>query len=311
MKTILVPLDGSVHAEQVLPSVRMLAPILGAGVQLLHVVAELDKYYLLEEPYAPFEANGGSAIQRELASSWERARRNAGDYLATLAAPLLAAGLKVGVEVQRGAAAEAIVQAAEREHVALIAMASHGYSGLKRWALGSVTDKVVHATETPVFIVRGTPRALASHHKLQRILVPLDGSALARQALPFAAELATRAHAELIVLTTIVPEMSEIPIRMPPARDEDMLANARAQLLREVRDSAGPLLSQEISVTPLAVSGFPADVIIDQAAAQRADLIVMATHGYSGLKRWALGSVADKVLHAAQTPLVLVRAEEG
>jgi nucleotide-binding universal stress UspA family protein len=289
----------------------MLAPILGADVQLLHVVAEVDKYYLLDEPYAPFEANGGSAIQRELARLWETARRNAEDYLTTQAAPLRAAGLQVGIEVQRGAAAETIVQAAEREHVAVIAMASHGYGGLKRWALGSITDKVVHATETPVFIVRGTPQQVASHHTLQRILVPLDGSALARQALPFATEVAAEARAELIVLTTRIPEMSEIPIRMPPARDEEMLANARAQLLREVRDSAGALLSQELSVTPVALSGLPADVIIDQATAQHADLIVMATHGYSGLKRWALGSVADKVLHATQTPLVIIRAQEG
>jgi nucleotide-binding universal stress UspA family protein len=72
---------------------------------------------------------------------------------------------------------------------------------------------------------------------------------------------------------------------------------------------ADELRRQDIPVTPLAVIDFAAEAIIDEAARQHADLIVMATHGYSGLKRWALGSVADKVLHATTTPLVLVRAQ--
>jgi nucleotide-binding universal stress UspA family protein len=60
----------------------------------------------------------------------------------------------------------------------------------------------------------------------------------------------------------------------------------------------------------LSLIGYPAEVIVDEARRREVDLIVMATHGYSGLKRWALGSVADKVLHTTQTPLLLVRVKQ-
>jgi len=306
MKTILVPLDGSALAEQVLPSVRMLAPILGAEVHLLHVVSEADRYHLLVDA----EPGDLFATQRERTlNSWETLRQQAESYLAPLAAQLRAAGVNTGFEIRLGSPAEVIVEVAEREQVVLIAMVTHGYSGLKRWALGSVADKVLHATDTPVFLVRGEEQPPTGERVLKRIMVPLDGSALARQALPYATELATQTRAELIVLTALTPSISEIPSTAPFLWDDDALAAARDRVMQELGSVADELRRQEIPVTPLAVIDFPAEAIIDEAARQHAGLIVMATHGYGGLKRWALGSVADKVLHATTTPLVLVRAQ--
>ncbi len=306
MKTILVPLDGSALAEQVLPSVRMLAPILGAEVHLLHVVSEADRYHLLVDA-APADL---FATQRERTlNSWETLRQQAESYLAPQAAQLRAAGVTTGFEIRLGSPAEVIVEVAEREHVVLIAMATHGYSGLKRWALGSIADKVVHATDTPIFLVRGEAQPPTGARALKRIMVPLDGSALSRQALPFATELATRTHAELIVLTALTPAIGEILSTTQFMRDDDTLGVARDRVMQEVGSVADELRRQDIPVTPLAVIDFPAEAIIDEAVRLHADLIVMATHGYGGLKRWALGSVADKVLHATTTPLVLVRAQ--
>src|SRR5205814_2318723 len=182
-------------------------------------------------------------------------------------------------------------------------------SGLKRWALGSIADKVVHATDNPIFLVRGEEQPPTRARARERVMVPLDGSALARQALPFATELAMRTHAELIVLTALTPPIGEIPSSTPFLLNDDTLAAARDRVMQEVGSVADELRRQDIPVTPLAVIDFPAEAIIDEAVRQHADLIVMATHGYGGLKRWALGSVADKVLHAATTPLVLVRAQ--
>ncbi len=306
MMTILAPLDGSALAEQVLPSVRMLAPILDAKVKLLHVILEIERFNLAMD-FDPGDPLAPQRVQRQ--NSWQALRQNAEQYLDKHAAHLRAAGIESSYEVLLGAPADTIVQFAEGEHIDLIAMATHGYSGLKRWALGSVTDKVVHATNTPVFVVRGRERP-ADVRPIRRIVVPLDGSALARQALPFAADLAESTRADLILLTVVTPSLLEAPeLRNSSLFTEDMLAGLQHQLMVEVGGLADELGQHDVRITPLAVYGFPADMIIDVAEQRQAGLIVMATHGYSGLKRWALGSVADKVLHAATTPLVLVRAQ--
>ena len=309
MKTILVPLDGSALAEQVLPSVRMLAPILGAKVKLLQVVLEMDQYYLAMD----FELSGSLASQRgQQPSPWDVLRQSAENYLERQAAQLRAAGIETTFEVRLGAPAEVIVEVAEREQATLIAMATHGYSGIKRWALGSVTDKLVHVANVPVFVVRGMEHPPIGERSLKRILVPLDGSALARQALPFATELAASTHAELTLLTVHAPPLGEALEEVSPyPRSDELLAALRDRMLGELGDLADELQQQQVPVTPVAVEGFPAEAIIDLAARRHADLIVMATHGYSGLKRWALGSVADKMLHAATTPLLLVRAQDS
>jgi nucleotide-binding universal stress UspA family protein len=309
MQTILVPLDGSAPAEQVLPSVRMLAPILGAKVKLLQVVLEMDQYYLAMD----FELSGSFASQRgQRLNTWEVLRQSAEDYLGRHAAQLRAAGVQTTFEVLIGAPAETIVEVAEREQATLIAMATHGYSGIKRWALGSVTDKVVHAANAPVFVVRVMEQPPTGERSLKRILVPLDGSALARQALPRAAELAASTHAELILLAVHVPPLGEVLEEVSSyPRSDELLAALRDRLLGELGSLADELREQQVLVTPVAAEGFPAEAIIDEAARRQVDLIVMATHGYSGLKRWALGSVADKMLHASPTPLLLVRAQDS
>jgi nucleotide-binding universal stress UspA family protein len=305
MRTILVPLDGSTLAERIMPSVRVLAPLMGARVELLHVVSEADRYHLLADSEGLDEVGGVPLAP----SAWEPLRQNAQRYLAELAAALKASGIEAGVDVQFGRPDEAIVEAAERAHVRLIAMATHGYSGIKRWALGSVADKVVHATTTPVLVVRGgAPNA--GPRNLRRILVPLDGSALAQRALPLAVELAACARAELFLLGVATPPIIVAPEIMVPVPLYDATVEARLGQMREELGRLARILAQEqLRVTPLAAAGFAAEAIVDQAAQCTADLIVMATHGHSGVRRWALGSVADKVLHATDTPLVLVRAQ--
>jgi nucleotide-binding universal stress UspA family protein len=311
MKTILVPLDGSVNAERVLPYVRLLAPTLGARVLLLRIVSEAEIGFALLDDALAISGAGKPEEPRDLARrSWELLQRHAESYLNSVAVPLRIDGIDVAIDIRSGAAADGIVEAAESEHVAMIAMATHGYGGLKRWALGSVTDKISHAASVPVFIVRGHAPP-PPHLALERIMVPLDGSPLARQALPLAVELATCARAELLLLTVVTPALGDAPPAFDAPPTAGTLQRVRAELARELGD-VGPQLRREgIPVTPLVEEGAPADVIIEEAARHRADLLVMATHGYSGLKRWALGSVADKVLHASTTPLLLVRARSG
>jgi nucleotide-binding universal stress UspA family protein len=192
-------------------------------------------------------------------------------------------------------------------------MATHGYGGIKRWTLGSVTDQVVHTATTPVFVVQGAEPERQAAPAFKRILVPLDGSALARQALPFAAELAASTNAELILLEAIAPTFETMAGFRPRGRSTPQYAEMIDLLHWHAQQDLGALTEQlgqrGLDVKASIVNGHAAEVIVDEAARSGVDLIVMATHGYSGLKRWALGSVAHKVLHTATMPLVLVRAQ--
>jgi nucleotide-binding universal stress UspA family protein len=219
-------------------------------------------------------------------------------------------GFDVDPIVHFGSPAETIAMVAEEHGATMVAMATHGYSGLRRWTLGSVTDKVVQTSATPVLVVRAAEQPPAAAPTLRRIMVTLDGSALARQALPFACDLARRAGSELVVLT-VAPMLSwsgaELITTVQEADEEAV--RLRARLQDELAPFAPALREHGVKVVPVATFGVSAAaVIIGEAEDRGADLIVMATHGRSGLGRWALGSVADKVLHGTSTPLLVIRA---
>jgi nucleotide-binding universal stress UspA family protein len=313
MQTILVPLDGSRLAEQVLPHVAVLAPLLGARVCLLHVVPTSAHITMVGDTILGFFGIDEPPERYDMRERrvWEIERQRAESYLEPRAARLRADGLDVAIAVRLGSPAETIVEAAKYWHANFIAMATHGASGLGRWALGSVTDKVVQATTTPVLVVRGAEGARAAPQAPKRILVPLDGSSLAKQALPVAAGLAMHAPAELILLRVVaLAELDPLfrPLDSSIVRHDKIVFRPCEQAARDLEACAVNLRREQIAATPVVVVDHTAEAIVEEAARREADLIVMATHGYGGLKRWALGSVADKVLHATATPLVLVRA---
>ena len=307
MAAILVPLDGSALAERVLPYVRSLVTIQSGSIRLLRVVSAADTQALLahEDVLLAHKRGPELALHTRELRAWKQLISQAERYLAARAAELCPAGLAVTSEVRIGHPAETIVQVAAERGSDLIALATHGYSGVTRWMLGSVADKVVQAADIPVLLVR---EAAPAEYRLRRILVPLDGSPLAAQALPHAIGLAKHAQAEIVLLQVVAPTIDAFPrIPLPPGV-RDLL---HEQVLRELRDLATASLQHGVAVTPLVLDGAPAQVIIETAEEQHADLIVMARHGFSGIRRWAVGSVADKVAHAATTPLLLVRAQPG
>jgi len=310
MKTILVPLDGSALAERTLPYVRMLAPMFGATIHLLRVIADEEKNALLAgDGAALYEAGATDAtISARKIRAWDVLRYRAEGYLQAQAVSLRTDELDTQIHVQIGAPAETIVEFAEQSHADLIVMATHGYTGFKRWTLGSVTDKVVQASSTPVFAVPGSMVAPAEEPKLKRIMLTLDGSAFAKQALPLAAELANCACAELILMEAVATTIEVYRGALLPA---DVHIALRNQALKQLQALAGELRPYAIPVRTAVEAGAAAEQIVAAAARHQVDLIVMATHGRSGVTRWALGSVTDKVLHTTTTPLVLVRAQAG
>jgi nucleotide-binding universal stress UspA family protein len=311
MKTILVPLDGSALAERALPYVRMLAPHSGATIDMLRVIAAETKDALIENNPTLLHEAGTTADappwMREM-RVWDMLRYHAESYLDTQAMSLRTGNWDVDTQVQIGAPTETIVAVAKQIHADLIAMATHGYSGFKRWTHGSVTDDVVQATTMPVLVVPGSATTPAHAPSLKRILLPLDGSEFSRQALPLATELATQAHAELILFQAVTPPTEDALGAWLPTEGGAM---PRTQARNELQALAGELRHDGIPIKTVVVVGGAAEEIVAAAARHQVDLIVMATHGYSGIKRWALGSVADRVLHTTPIPLLLVRTRPG
>lgn len=268
LERLLVALDGSPRSEAALAAVRSILRRHPAEVTLLQAV----------------EAPPGS--EPVLAAHLNVLIGRAEDYLGEKARELEALGAQVRPVVRVGYAAEVLLQAAEKETSGLLVLATHGRSGFQRWALGSVAEKILHASPLPVLAVRTAPDV--AEPAFRRILVPLDGSEPSLAVIPSVAELARRFGAHLLLLNVCEGPACTVPV--PEV--------TRAwKALREAGVSAEPLMRQ----------GAPAPEILEAAREQSADLIAMATHGRSGLSRWALGSVAEKVLRASPVPTLLVR----
>ncbi len=312
MNTILVPLDGSTLAEQILPYARALAPLLNAQIHLLEVVLE-PAHELVSSGGLTILYGTGDALDREQSRQrWEleEAFARAETYIDAQTSRLEDADLVVHSNIVGGQPASVIVELAREPHTRLVAMATHGRGGLQRWALGSVADRVAQASVAPVLLVRATPNPPAMDFNLKHILVPLDGSELARQALPLACELAQAARAKITLIQAISPKIEGYPslLTQPLPSYSVILSALHAAAQQELERVAGQIHQPDLLVATAVVTGHAAEVIVDEAAKRAASMIVMATHGYGGLRRWALGSVADQVLHATNLPLMLVRA---
>jgi nucleotide-binding universal stress UspA family protein len=310
MKTILVPLDGTPLAEQVLPYVQLLAPLLGAPVHLLRAISDVEQAHLLADAAAARERGGPPlpspvCAQCTLAASCQ----HMGCYISGQATRLAGTGVKTYADMRLGAPASVTAVAAAQWPEPLIAMATHDDQGLWRWARGSVADQLVHTTRIPMLLVRGHEHATQPAPRLKRILVPLDGSPLARQALPLALELAALAHAELILLQALAPSIDAYLRDYPLTAEPRRALEEQAQQAFERFADAGE--RQSMQLTTAVGVGSPATAIVEEVLRRRIDLIVMATHGYSGLQRWRLGSVAAEVLRLTSTPLILVRGQPG
>ncbi|NJO05134.1 MAG: universal stress protein [Chloroflexaceae bacterium] len=288
MKTILVPLDTSGNATRILPYIRTLALAMKTTVHLLHIW-EFDAHLL----YSRYQT------MRE--------------YFRGLAKELQVAGIDVTTEMQIGTPATRIVETAERLDALLIAMVTHGYSGFKRWAVGSVTDKVVQTSQRPVLIVQTDEQHIPSTYNVRRILVPLDGSPLALQGLEYALKIAAPFDAAVHLLHVVEPHvLSETAVNGVDHRtadgSSDRIRERQYQAEQELTALRMQLHNHSMPISIHVAVGYAAEHIVDAALEQQIDLIVMATHGRGGMERWALGSVADKVLHATQTPLMFIRA---
>jgi nucleotide-binding universal stress UspA family protein len=290
IQRILVPLDGSQAAESVLPYVERIAGATKARVLLLAAV---------DRPRDWGDETGGD-LKGE--------RHEAGSYLRRLQARLTSGtSSDVECEVVSSEPAAAILDTSERQHPDLIAMTTHGRSGVTRWVLGSVAGKLLHATHTPLLLVRPSAEGeQAGAPDLTKILVPLDGSELAASVLPFAADLAKSLGASVVLFHSVIE-----PVMTYPGTEAIFDATARLEMETGARkfltSAASDFAAQGLKADILTNFGHATDGIVWAAERESADAIVMSTHGRSGLGRMVLGSVADSVVRRTSLPVIVVR----
>lgn len=289
---LLVTLDGSPASAQVLPVVeRLFGPVPGRG-WLLRVIERSLPALLADE-----QGRLGPAVEARLRES-----------LVQTAAELTAAGIHLEPLVARGDPATTITAIAEEMDAGLIAMATHGRGGVGRLALGSTADRVLHASRRPLLLVRTHPTP-PPPAPIGHILLPLDGSQLSMGALPVARMLARLHGAVLHLLLAFEPveAMARAAYHVLEVPLESSRARQRAALVTAMERVADQVTAAGVAASPSVVDGLPAPVILDAVPRLEAGLIVMSSHGRSGLSRWAYGSVAGQVLRAAPCPLLLIR----
>ncbi|HSJ54330.1 MAG TPA: universal stress protein [Anaerolineae bacterium] len=297
---ILVPLDGSELAEQAIPCATMLAGGLPAELVLFRAVAI--------EPDAQ-DALGKAGMKAE--TVLVRLATEAEDYLRSQVLELRAMGLSAQYGFREGPAAESILDYATGAGIDYIVMATHGYSGFKRWTHGSVAERVLQAAQVPLLLVRpGARRAEVSREAAlcRRILVPLDGSRLAERILPVVSSVARALDSELILFQVPIAYISSSMTGDWYLPVQGALETAEQDAQAYLDEVAGRLAAEGLAATTALSVGSVAACIVEYAEAHQVDLIAMCTHGRTGLARWALGSVTDRVLRAGTKPLLLVRA---
>jgi len=291
---IMVPLDGSNAAEMVLPYAEEMGSKFNSEIALVSVAE-------------PTPAESDHLFRAYLQTIQEKVRTELKDRGAEPGTP-------VSAEVLLGKPADEILTYAADKNMSLIVMASRGRSGEGPWLLGNIAAKVLRATTKPVLLVRTKAPVEAFQRKglIKRILVPLDGSKVAEQSVPHAEELARVMGGELIlfqVYESLARMMSGEAFRA--SSDEEIKeANKRREEEAKayLKSIAGPFREKGLTVSEVVASGDPAEEILDYAASSAVDIITMSTHGRSGIKRWVFGSVTDKVLHAGDMPVLVVRA---
>lgn len=284
-------------SEAALPLARAVASNSGAPVVLVSV---------LEVPgdVASF-LGGGSSVDELL--DLEDAREK---YLREIAQSF--SGASVETVVLRGSPAAEIVQYADELEDPLIVMCSHGHSGFRRLVAGSVMARVVHAAPCAVLVARAADAEQKARQveQVDRVLVPLDGSEFAEQALRVAIDLFPDAELRLMR----VPEMMTYPTTMYGGGGYETAAlymdAVQAEAEAYLKEKSAELKEQGRSVTWEVRDGMTAEAITAAATEHTADVIAMSSHGRTGFRRFVMGSVAERVLNEAPVPVLMVGPED-
>jgi len=297
---ILVPLDGSKVAEQVLPYTRWLAGALKIPVELLGVIDVVG-----------IAASTDAARARYFGMLVEDGKRASKTYLERISPTFQEVSVKCSVET--GKPEDVIIEKGASDKGTLIAMATHGRSGMNRWLLGSIAEEVLRGTSNPLLIVRaaeeGKSEGVAS---FKSVVVPLDGSELAETVLPGVIDLAKRTNLEVVLTRAYA-----LPVAVYAGADDyyipnydELKAEVKKEALVYLEAKVNELKGKGLKVASVLLDGPAAEEIIGFARRTPDNLVAMCSHGRSGLKRWVLGSVTEKVVRHSGDPVLVIRERE-
>jgi nucleotide-binding universal stress UspA family protein len=288
---ILVPLDTSPMAEQVLPDTIALARAFNSSISVINIC----------------ESHKGQD-----ATSCQ-------DYLnnevAELKSNLAGQGNIIKTELIMGSPGDKILAYAQSEKVNLIVMSSHGRSGVMLWPIGSTVDKVLRRTGVPLIIVK-VKEAQGANPQMdtfKRILVPLDGSELGARVVPYVAEIAGKFGSEVIlfqVIETAKHVHSLGRIDTVPFMEGEM-SSLEKRAVEFLEQKSRKFAESKAKVSTVVKAGNVAEEIIKYAGENNCSLIALASHGHSGFESWIIGSVTSKILNAGKKSLLFVPAIES
>ncbi len=287
---VLVPLDGSAFAEQALPLADTWCRAHHARLTLMSAVRDVT---IPEGQYRLVQA--GHSEQET--------------YLSQVAARLRAKGLDVDHILTAGPVAETINMLSEEMGVDLVVTSTRGRSGIQRWLIGSVANRIVQLVSIPVLLVKPTSGRPAKVPAFKKLLVTLDGSEFAERVLPYARAVASSFGSEILLLS--VPEVPEAQMYGAMA---DVVEALRVQAERETRQYLGEIAAvlrvDGLDTQVLVAGSGPARTIVAVSESEEIDLTMLATHGRGGLDRLLVGSVAERVVQHTPCPVFLVPVRE-
>ena len=285
-RKLLVPLDGSELAERAIPYAKTIARTKGSELILFTVsiasVEQLDR---------PMKA-----------------------YLELNVKELQSQGIKASTAITYGNVADEIIGFAEKSNIDLIIISTHGYSGIKRWVLGSVARNVLYGTCVQVLLIKSKAPKIP-RVELKKLLLPLDGSPFSETPIPFIEELTKETEAETVLTVVseppLVPSYGDRPINPTWEKYRNTLwAETQQQASEYLKRVEAKLKKQGMKVKSQVIPGElgkVAESIMQAAQKENVDLIAMTTHGRSGVSRWVYGGVANRIVEEPLQPVLLIR----
>lgn len=299
---ILVPLDGSVLAESVLPHAIAFARAFDAQVTLLRVLEPPTDEMVAVDPF-----------------SWQMAKVEVRTYLDAIVQRLQEIGLSADMLLLEGRAADAVVNYVHNDGIDLIVLSSHGASGLSAWNISSVAQKVIQRATCSVLLLRayhpaptasGTtiPTPFGADMRYQRILLPLDGSPRAECVLSPAQRLSRYYNAECTLVHVV--QKPAMPRRLPLTAEEKMLVERIVTCNWEKAKTYIAELQNRLEGdihTTILVDDDVAETLHGVVDQEQVDLVVLSAHGYSGKRRWPYGAITSSFIHHGTTALLFVQ----
>jgi nucleotide-binding universal stress UspA family protein len=297
IQKVLFATDFSEHAEKALAHALWYAREFGAELHMLHALVLHDADPANPDLDFPDLEEAGGQIRE-----WARSRmREVSDRIGEPEVPVVRA-------TRRGiAAAPAILEYGREEDVDLVVMATHGRRGIRRLLMGSVAEEVVRTAARPVLTVR--PDSAAEHgDPPRRILVPVDFSTHSDRALRYGAALCERTGAELHAVHAVSERYFPDAYFAEAAEIQAMAAAAEERVPEALHRNVHEVLGEEADVRTRIEAGSPAQAVAEYAEEEDVDLVVVSSHGRTGLERVLLGSVAEGVIRRAPCPVLTVKA---